>query len=250
MIAACSAGRSVPERIVGGENAKIEDFPYQLSLERHGMHICGGSIISKNYALTAAHWCGRNARDIDQLRFRAGTSLREQGGSLHDITYYILHPGRNKLTNDYDISVVKVNNSFVYGSAVQPIALAQKDPLTYDVAVVTGFGWFDPATPITAERLQVIRISIIDREKCEDIYDRNITKSMICAGIIENKGACFGDSGGPLVIDHKLVGIVSWTKSGCRHPHVPQVYAAVPSVYDFIKSKAEFDFIESNDEFD
>ncbi|KAJ9597881.1 hypothetical protein L9F63_011247 [Diploptera punctata] len=124
--------------------------------------------------------------------------------------------------------------------------MAQKEPLVYDIADATGFGDYDPALPFPADNLQVIRISIVDIDTCEDVYGGRITKNMICAGIIENKGICFGDSGGPLVVDHKLVGISSWGKTGCRHPHEPQIYANVPALYDFVKENAEFDHTESN----
>lgn len=42
-------------RIVGGQNAKNNQFPYQISLRLNNFHTCGGSIISKNYIITAAH---------------------------------------------------------------------------------------------------------------------------------------------------------------------------------------------------
>lgn len=42
-------------RIVGGQDADIEDHPYQVSLQQYGAHICGGSIISPRHVLTAAH---------------------------------------------------------------------------------------------------------------------------------------------------------------------------------------------------
>nr|CAD7392187.1 unnamed protein product [Timema cristinae] len=44
-------------RIIGGEDAAIIDFPYQLSLGYFGSHSCGASIISADWLLTAAH-CG------------------------------------------------------------------------------------------------------------------------------------------------------------------------------------------------
>lgn len=42
-------------RVVGGVDAREGQFPHQISLRRNGSHTCGGSIISRNYVLTAAH---------------------------------------------------------------------------------------------------------------------------------------------------------------------------------------------------
>lgn len=42
-------------KIIGGSNADIKDFPYQLSVRYKGKHGCGASIISPKWALTASH---------------------------------------------------------------------------------------------------------------------------------------------------------------------------------------------------
>lgn len=42
-------------KIVGGKDAEIKDFPYQVSVQSFNSHICGGSIISRRHVLTAAH---------------------------------------------------------------------------------------------------------------------------------------------------------------------------------------------------
>lgn len=42
-------------KIVGGEAADIEEYPYQASLQYALSHICGAVIISENYVVTAAH---------------------------------------------------------------------------------------------------------------------------------------------------------------------------------------------------
>lgn len=42
-------------RIVGGVDIRIEEAPYQVSLQYFNEHMCGGSIISKSFVVTAAH---------------------------------------------------------------------------------------------------------------------------------------------------------------------------------------------------
>ena len=47
-------------RIVGGQETEIHEYPWQVGIEwSHGSHIfCGGSIISTEWILTAAHCAG------------------------------------------------------------------------------------------------------------------------------------------------------------------------------------------------
>lgn len=42
-------------RIVGGEPAEERKWPWQVSLQVDSSHICGGSLISKWWVMTAAH---------------------------------------------------------------------------------------------------------------------------------------------------------------------------------------------------
>lgn len=42
-------------RVVGGYEIDIEDIPWQVSLQYLGQHDCGGSVINKNWILSAAH---------------------------------------------------------------------------------------------------------------------------------------------------------------------------------------------------
>lgn len=42
-------------RIVGGDETTIEENPWQVSIQLLGLHSCGGSIISQNTIVTAAH---------------------------------------------------------------------------------------------------------------------------------------------------------------------------------------------------
>lgn len=42
-------------RIVGGQDAEKGEFPWMVSLTRHGGHFCGGTIISNKFVMTAGH---------------------------------------------------------------------------------------------------------------------------------------------------------------------------------------------------
>ena len=42
-------------RIVGGEEAKPNSWPWQASLQYYGRHICGASLLNENWVLSAAH---------------------------------------------------------------------------------------------------------------------------------------------------------------------------------------------------
>lgn len=59
LMADSASVRFVPNgRIVGGFEATRHQFPYQVGLVLHltsGNSFCGGSLVSKNYVMTAAH---------------------------------------------------------------------------------------------------------------------------------------------------------------------------------------------------
>lgn len=49
-------GRNLQSRIVNGENTKLGERPFQVSLQSsYNFHFCGGSIVNNYYVVTAAH---------------------------------------------------------------------------------------------------------------------------------------------------------------------------------------------------
>ena len=73
------------QRLVGGNQTLPGQFPWVLSLQLDGLHMCGASIVDRQFALTAAH-CFRDTGAMDPKRWQvvaAEYSLsRAEGGEV------------------------------------------------------------------------------------------------------------------------------------------------------------------------
>ncbi|PSN50116.1 hypothetical protein C0J52_04699 [Blattella germanica] len=221
-------------RIVGGTPAEITNYPYQISFEWYERHWCGGSVISPDWVLIAAH-CVRG-KDINTIRIRAGSSIKQQGGSIHEISQVISHP--KYVGADYDVAVIKVSQPFEYSESVQPIPLISQEPATGTPVVVTGWGdlVFNGSSP---SQLQQVQVNIMDHDQCSKAYVLygGVTDQEICAGVPQGgKDSCQGDSGGPLVANGVQVGVVSWGEE-CALASFPGVYSNVANLRDWILSE-------------
>lgn len=52
------------DRVVGGSDTTIEEWPWQASLQKDKQHVCGGSLVSLTWLITAAHCFSRSAHAL------------------------------------------------------------------------------------------------------------------------------------------------------------------------------------------
>ncbi|XP_053688523.1 trypsin-7-like [Sabethes cyaneus] len=212
-------------RIVGGVDARIQDFPYQLSLIRSGSHVCGASVISDRWALSAAH-CTYPVPELSSVALRGGSNNRLEGGVLFEVDRIENHPSFEDSSLKRDVSLLRSTTDFI-GPHIVAVGLPSVD--TYfpagTRAVVSGWGLTSSLGTLSVI-LQRALIPIIDQTYCRSLWPSGwVTEDMICASEL-GRDACNGDSGGPLVTGGVQIGAVSWGSSSCSG-NIPGVYARI-----------------------
>lgn len=217
-------------RIVGGRPARIEQVPWQIALYNNGYFICGGSIISVHWVLTAAH-CVEGG---GSFAVRAGSPYVNRRGQVRLARVVVISSGYNPNTVNHDIAMIRVRRRFRITRYVKPIALARHGRRLPQRFFVSGWGTRSESGG-AVNRLRGVTVRRVNRRKCRRKYKNTnpITKYMICAAA-PGKDSCQGDSGGPLVRRGIQYGIVSFG-IGCARPRYPGVYTNIRRVNRWIR---------------
>ncbi|KAF4530668.1 hypothetical protein B566_EDAN004907 [Ephemera danica] len=212
-------------RVVNGVPATPGEFPYQGSLQLRSSHYCGCTILSAEWALTAAHCVyGNTAADY---QIRVGTNQWASGGSVHAVASFEYHAGyQNFQYWPNDIAVVRVATPFVIDNTLvgtTTLAADGSDVPSGTPAIVEGWGSVQYGGAVQPDLLRA-DVSVVSDAECLAAFGEGPTAEMICAGG-GGTGICSGDSGGPLLVNGEQVGITSWTRIPCAQ--IPAVWTQV-----------------------
>ncbi|XP_058448678.1 transmembrane protease serine 9-like [Malaya genurostris] len=219
-------------RIVGGTAATIEEFPYQVAVLYSTYQMCGGSIISHSWVLTAAHclaWYPLNSH----ITIRSGSSSHSSGGIVHPIYFYHIHELYDPQLFPYDVATIRVKTPFSGGASRAIIPLANSEWVEGPDVIIAG--WGEDSNGDEPDKLLKVALPVVSRAKCNLLWEKLVTDVMICAGA-KDINPCSGDSGGPAVQNGVQHGIVSWGSVDCEDG-MPSVYTNIahPSIRNFIK---------------
>ncbi|KAJ8942833.1 hypothetical protein NQ318_022848 [Aromia moschata] len=224
-------------RVAGGSEATPNSIPYQVAVIIDGSGVCGGSLISPEWVLSAAH-CTIGASFVQVILGAHNiqtTEATQVVSTSRDITN---HPSYNSSMAANDISLIRLPSQVTLTSAIQVIALAPASSGTFagSIGLMSGWGATSEAASTISATLQRVNLNIITNAVCQNSFGSIIIESIICTSGIGSVGACGSDSGGPLVVSNAQVGVVSFGSSrGCQ-AGLPTAFARVSSFRSWISS--------------
>ncbi|XP_040440240.1 enteropeptidase [Falco naumanni] len=232
-------------RIVGGSDARRGTWPWIVSLHFNSRPICGASLVSDEWLVTAAHCV--YGRQLKPSQWKAVLGLYDQSDMTQPATVVqiidqiVINPHYVKRTKDSDIALMHLQYKVQYTDYIQPICLPEKNQqfLPGIYCSVAGWGRIMNEGP-TSDILQEAKVPLILNEKCQQqMPEYTITENMICAGYdMGGVDSCQGDSGGPLTSEDGnkwfLVGVTSFGYKCALHER-PGVYVRVTMFVDWIK---------------
>uniref|UniRef100_A0A672LDG0 Trypsin-like n=1 Tax=Sinocyclocheilus grahami TaxID=75366 RepID=A0A672LDG0_SINGR len=233
-------------KIVGGENAKAGAWPWQVSIQKlSGSHFCGGSLINKDWVLSAAHCFNQVTASSIVMYFGRHSQLGlNPNETSRRASQIITHPKYNLIRHDSDIALVQLSSSVTFSDYIRPVCLAAAGSVFGGgtESWITGWGVLKSGAGEVSDILQEVQVPVVSNNDCYNAFAAitTITSNMICTGLINvgGKHSCQGDSGGPVASRNSSLwiqsGIVSFGANPCDDPKYPSVFARVSQFQDWI----------------
>jgi secreted trypsin-like serine protease len=238
-------------RIINGEEARPNSWPWMVFLTFNSRFHCGGSILDKDTILTAAH-CVDFITDISNFKIGVGKhDLSINTQTNIPVSSFHIHPQYNNVTLQNDVAIIKLKSALTFSDRVSPVCLPPPNShssLYGKNVVATGWGVTQGGNISTF--LQQAQLKVYDETLFYWLFlfgfniDVSSQQYLVIGNIDRNNSdtnVCLGDSGGPLLyFDGKKWTIFGVTKSvyldnakSCLASRA-SIFQSVPFYLDFI----------------
>ncbi|KAA0184094.1 putative serine protease [Hyalella azteca] len=255
----CGQHTGVP-RIVGGREASLGQYPWMVALHYKRAVLCGGSLISGRYVLTAAHcvassYLKKTHVVLGDWRLSTDPDCSDNVCAPERISVLVeevvVHPGFNTPTVlNNDIALIRLRSEVNFNQYIQPICLPPTNFGRSEVSVnqtVLAVGWGHTRTGDGSDVLRVALLNIANPFVCKRVFPSNfhLNGVQMCIGGGPDD-TCSGDSGGPVMNLNKeqryyVLAVTSFgTQEGCGISGRPAVYTSVAHFNDWIRQSMKY----------
>ncbi|MCJ8747962.1 hypothetical protein PDJAM_G00159510 [Pangasius djambal] len=236
----CGTRPGFRTRIVGGNASLSGQYPWQVSLQYQNQYLCGGSLITNRWIVTAAH-CVYGFANPALWTVQVGLTDQPLSGAADlSVMKIFFHSAYHPEGLSYDIALIKLTQPLTFNGQVQPICLPNYNEGFSSGSMCWISGW--GATKIGGEVSVSLHSGLVPLLSIRECGIPGLSPWNICAGYLTGgAGTCQGDSGGPLACQAsvwKLVGAASWVQ-GCGKLNNPGVYTSVTYALPWIHQTME-----------
>ncbi|KAK7165898.1 hypothetical protein R3I93_005853 [Phoxinus phoxinus] len=236
----CGSRPAVRSRILGGNVSRAGQVPWQVSLHYQNQYLCGGSVISERWILTAAHCVYGFAQPVSWTVYAGMIDQPLSGSGALSVEKIIYHANFGREGHSYNIALIRLKLPLSFNDQVAPICLPSYGESFEDgqMCLISGWGATVDGGE-TSVSLHVTQVPLLSGRECRR---RGLTSWNICAGYMEGgAGTCQGDNGGPLACQGSgwtLVGTATWGES-CGQKNKPGVYTSITEALTWIQQQME-----------
>ncbi|XP_060110951.1 serine protease 53-like [Heteronotia binoei] len=221
-------------------------WPWYVSLQYEGKHVCGGTLISEDWIVTAAQcFIGRQEpKAWVVLLGEKEVGLKREWQERRTLQNIELHGAYFNATEGYDIAVAKLDRPVVFNEHIRAIC----NPYRTHKFSFGSTCWTRGRTTDETQTpgpLGGVEVKLLGPRSCNCHYNLTsdlgheipISSQMLCATPHNKTMLCEGTAGEPLICNENgtwfLAGISSFGK-GCGTLVRPGVYTAVNTYEDWI----------------